>query len=170
MDSPIRIISFQRCLSLDLTYTPYGFFCRSQHTSLVGFAGQRCDAVSGLYPLGNGRRMYSPTVSRFTSPDGLSPFDRGGMNAYAYCSGDPVNYVDPSGRNRYSAWAQARQDRHKLDSFALDKAKFPRSLRPQLEHFRQTAKKSTKADFQVRLLLRVYIRSIICIMRTISGI
>ena len=35
---------------------------------------------------------------RFNSPDQLSPFDAGGLNAYAYCSGDPVNRSDPSGR------------------------------------------------------------------------
>ena len=34
---------------------------------------------------------------RFYSPDSLSPFDAGGLNSYAYCSGDPLNYSDPSG-------------------------------------------------------------------------
>jgi hypothetical protein len=27
----------------------------------------------------------------------LSPFDEGGINAYAYCGGEPINCVDPSG-------------------------------------------------------------------------
>ena len=35
---------------------------------------------------------------RFNSPDTLSPFGKGGINAYAYCAGDPVNRSDPSGR------------------------------------------------------------------------
>ncbi|KPZ22499.1 RHS repeat-associated core domain-containing protein, partial [Pseudomonas syringae group genomosp. 3] len=30
-------------------------------------------------------------------PDSLSPFGKGGLNAYAYCAGDPVNRSDPSG-------------------------------------------------------------------------
>ena len=141
MDCYLRNVSFQSRANLDLAYTPYGFSCLSQHPSSVGFAGQWRDAVSGLYPLGNGRRMYSPSVSRFTSPDVSSPFGNGGMNVYAYCSGEPVNYIDPSGLNRYGAWAQVRQGRHRSDSRALSAPKFPMSLRPQLEHFRQTVKK-----------------------------
>lgn len=35
---------------------------------------------------------------RFNSPDSLSPFGRGGLNPYAYCLGDPVNFSDPTGR------------------------------------------------------------------------
>lgn len=38
---------------------------------------------------------------RFISPDNLSPFSRGGCNSYAYCEGDPINYIDHSGHNRY---------------------------------------------------------------------
>ncbi|RMU75656.1 hypothetical protein ALP24_200133 [Pseudomonas syringae pv. aptata] len=34
---------------------------------------------------------------RFNSPDSMSPFGKGGMNAYAYCAGDPVNRSDPTG-------------------------------------------------------------------------
>lgn len=31
------------------------------------------------------------------APDTLSPFSEGGLNAYVYCEGDPVNHLDPSG-------------------------------------------------------------------------
>ena len=34
---------------------------------------------------------------RFNSPDSLSPFGEGGVNAYGYCEGDPVNRADPGG-------------------------------------------------------------------------
>ena len=34
---------------------------------------------------------------RFHSRDSLSPFGKGGLNGYAYCAGDPVNRIDPSG-------------------------------------------------------------------------
>lgn len=33
----------------------------------------------------------------FQSPDSQSPFGAGGLNCYAYCAGDPVNFSDPSG-------------------------------------------------------------------------
>jgi len=40
--------------------------------------------------LGNGYRAYNPILKRFNSPDSLSPFGKGGLNAYSYCVGDPV--------------------------------------------------------------------------------
>jgi RHS repeat-associated protein len=52
---------------------------------------------TGWYLLGE--RPYNPTLRRFLAPDRASPFDRGGINRYAYCSGDPVNRIDPSGRS-----------------------------------------------------------------------
>jgi len=35
---------------------------------------------------------------RFLSADNLSPFGQGGLNSYAYCAGNPINYIDPSGK------------------------------------------------------------------------
>ena len=37
---------------------------------------------------------------RFNSPDGMSPFGLGGLNAYSYCQQDPINHQDPSGNSR----------------------------------------------------------------------
>lgn len=65
--------------------------------SLTGFNGQRPDPISGYYHLGNGYRACSPVLGRFTCPDNISPFGAGGINPYAYCTGDPVNRTDPSG-------------------------------------------------------------------------
>lgn len=64
---------------------------------LPGFNGERPDPVSGSYHLGNGYRAYNPVLKRFNCPDSLSPFGAGGINPYAYCAGDPVNHIDPSG-------------------------------------------------------------------------
>ena len=79
-------------------YSPYGHRpAEGGLFSLAGFNGEQLDAVTGLYLLGNGYRAYSPTLMRFTSPDSMSPFGAGGLNAYAYCLGDPVNRIDPTG-------------------------------------------------------------------------
>lgn len=80
-------------------YSSYGY--RSPEgglSSLLAFNGERRDPLTGHYLLGNGYRAFNPVLMRFNSPDGLSPFGRGGVNAYAYCQGDPINRVDPTGR------------------------------------------------------------------------
>lgn len=77
-------------------YAPYGFYCHSS-VSRLAYTGQLRDAVSGCYNLGNGYRAYSPSLMRFKAADSLSPFDKGGLNAYAYCGGDPVNRTDTNG-------------------------------------------------------------------------
>ncbi len=80
-------------------YSVYGHDPKLPSTlTLLGFNGEAFTLVSGCYALGNGYRSFNPTLMRFTSPDRLSPFGKGGVNAYCYCSCDPVNNVDPSGR------------------------------------------------------------------------
>lgn len=79
-------------------YSPYGHRAvQAASFSAPGFSGEWLDPLSGLYLPGNGYRAYSPTLMRFLSPDNLSPFGTGGLNPYAYCSGDPINRVDPTG-------------------------------------------------------------------------
>jgi RHS repeat-associated protein len=80
-------------------YSPYGHrHLESGSSSLLGFTGEAVDAQTGHYLLGNGHRAFNPVLMRFNSPDSLSPFGRGGLNPYAYCLGDPVNFIDPTGR------------------------------------------------------------------------
>lgn len=84
--------------SSSLAYTPYGHRpAENGLLSLLGFNGERPDPVTGHYHLGNGYRQFNPVLMRFNSPDSWSPFGEGGLNAYGYCSGDPVNKVDPNG-------------------------------------------------------------------------
>ena len=80
-------------------HAPYGYHLPDQ--GVLGFNGEQLDPVTEHYHLGNGYRAFIPSLMRFNSPDSLSPFDQGGLNAYAYCQGDPVNYQDPSG---HSLW------------------------------------------------------------------
>ncbi|WP_419735447.1 RHS repeat-associated core domain-containing protein [Pseudomonas sp. COR18] len=81
-----------------MAYTPYGHRTpTSGLLSLLGFNGEQPDPVTGHYLLGNGYRAFNPVLMRFNSPDSLSPFDKGGINAYAYCGLNPVGNIDPTG-------------------------------------------------------------------------
>jgi RHS repeat-associated protein len=86
-----------------IAYSPYGHRPSGRDVfSLLGFTGERPDPVTGHYPLGKGYRSYNPVLMRFNQPDSLSPFGEGGVNAYAYCQGDPVNWSDPTGHIKLS--------------------------------------------------------------------
>ncbi|MBV4531572.1 hypothetical protein HU719_009140 [Pseudomonas sp. SWRI107] len=79
-------------------YTAYGQNPAPQSARpLCGFNGEYYEATSACYLLGNGYRAYSPALMRFHSPDSWAPFGSGRVNAYAYCSADPINHCDPSG-------------------------------------------------------------------------
>lgn len=78
------------------SYGPYGYQS-ARPTTVLGFNAAWFDPVSQTYQLGNGHRSYHPQLRRFISADVLSPFGLGGVNAYAYCSNDPINRYDPSG-------------------------------------------------------------------------
>lgn len=81
-----------------LAYSPYGHRTPENGLlSLLGFNGERPDPLTGWYLLGNGYRAFNPVLMRFNSPDSWSPFGEGGLNAYGYCAGDPVNRTDPTG-------------------------------------------------------------------------
>jgi RHS repeat-associated protein len=94
-----------------LAYTPYGHRVPENGLfSLLGFNGERPDPVTGHYLLGNGYRAFNPVLMRFNSQDSWSPFGEGGLNAYAYCVGDPVNKGDSSGHVPVtSVWARIRK-------------------------------------------------------------
>lgn len=83
-----------------IAYSPYGHnHGENGLTSILGFNGERPDPVTGNYLLGNGYRAFNPGLMRFNSPDSLSPFGKGGINAYTYCLGDPINLDDRTGRS-----------------------------------------------------------------------
>lgn len=82
--------------TLTSTYGAYGERVPST-AARTAFAGEMGEAGTGFYLLG--ARFYSTTLRRFLAPDRASPFGRGGINRYTYCSGDPINRIDPNGRS-----------------------------------------------------------------------
>ncbi len=80
------------------SYTVYGY-AWPLPSSLIGFKGEYADLELKHYQLGAGHRLYSPILMRFLAADIKSPFEQGGINAYAYCGGDPVNRIDPTGQS-----------------------------------------------------------------------
>jgi RHS repeat-associated protein len=104
-------------------YSAYGEDQPGSRSSTLGYTGQYHDPLTPGYQLGNGYRAYLPALMRFTGPDSLSPFGAGGINAYAYCSGDPVNHADPSGHFNLdviaqdwgTAWRAIGRDLHAAD-------------------------------------------------------
>jgi len=77
-------------------YAAYGAAPRVSARARTRYAGAVEEASTGWYVLDE--RPYDPKLRRFLAPDSNSPFDRGGLNRYAYCGGDPISRIDPTGR------------------------------------------------------------------------
>ena len=58
----------------------------------IRYTGQQYDGVSGQYYLR--ARFYNPSLGRIMQED---PYRGDGLNLYAYCQNNPVNYYDPNG-------------------------------------------------------------------------
>ncbi|MGE8061569.1 RHS repeat-associated core domain-containing protein [Pseudomonas sp. NPDC089547] len=101
-------------MSVPRTYGPFGQHDNEAYQApMPGFNGEWYDPLTGTYALGLGYRSYSPTLMRFVGPDELSPFLEGGLNTYAYCKNDPVNYRDGTGHAPTPAQLQAGRRRLK---------------------------------------------------------
>ncbi|WP_312269366.1 RHS repeat-associated core domain-containing protein [Pseudescherichia sp.] len=83
-------------------YSAFGNSNNSANSTLPGYNGERQDPLTGVSHLGNGYRAYNPILMRFNCPDSESPFGVGGINSYAYCENDPVNFSDPSGHGIFT--------------------------------------------------------------------
>lgn len=91
-----------------MAYTAYGHLSATRFPSTaLGFNGEFREPHTRWYLLGNGYRAYNPVLMRFHSPDKLSPFEAGGLNAYMYCAADPINQKDPTGRFAIAVVASA---------------------------------------------------------------
>ncbi|WHS61827.1 RHS repeat-associated core domain-containing protein [Pseudomonas sp. G2-4] len=90
-----------------IAYSAYGH--RMDDASVrspLGYNGERRETQTGWYLLGNGYRVFNPLLMRFHSPDSLSPFGKGGLNAYMYCVGDPINNLDPTGHTVFGFFSR----------------------------------------------------------------
>ncbi|MFJ3369099.1 RHS repeat-associated core domain-containing protein [Pseudomonas sp. NPDC086251] len=83
-----------------MAYSPYGYQSAQRGgKTRLGFNGELLEMKPEWYLLGNGYRAYNTLFMRFHSPDSLSPFGKGGLNAYGYCGGEPVMNSDPTGQS-----------------------------------------------------------------------
>ena len=97
-----------------MAYSAFGFQSAEQEeVPRLGFNGQFREALN-WYFLGNGYRVYNSRLMRFHSPDSWSPFGEGGLNAYMYCAGDPVNFSDPTGHMPINFFKKINPPRHRV--------------------------------------------------------
>ena len=74
----------------------------STHTAMQPFkyGAKELDMTHGWHTYDFGARIYDPTLARWLSPDPMMekyyPW-----SPYVYCGNDPVNAVDPNGRDWY---------------------------------------------------------------------
>ena len=73
----------------------YNLITESVYGNRFLFQGREYDYDTALYYFR--ARWYEPETGRWLSPDpiGIS----GGLNLYAFCGNDPVNFVDPEGES-----------------------------------------------------------------------
>lgn len=91
-----------------LRYSPFGVRPAAGGIS-SGFNGQWFERLPQGYLPGAGYRLYAPSLARLSAADRLSPFGAGGINSYAWCNADPVNFNDPTGRSPARIWAGLRK-------------------------------------------------------------
>jgi RHS repeat-associated protein len=78
-----------------------------------GFAGGLYDADTGLVRFG--ARDYDAVTGRWTAKDPLL-FGGGDTNLYRYCYGDPVNWVDTTGRSPWQPVPGHKQWEYRADN------------------------------------------------------
>lgn len=88
--------SATRCATLKWRHQTYAFASGVQNDTLSGWFGQllvgNADGGGLLY---RRNRYLDASTGRFTQEDPIGI--AGGLNAYAFAAGDPVNYSDPFG-------------------------------------------------------------------------
>ena len=109
---------------------PYGDWNTNADVQLLKFLGKEWDHQHGLDLYDFGARLYDPAVGRWTTMDPLCE-KYYSVSPYAYCHNNPVNRIDPDGKdvliwyqdargnNRYFVF-NGTQKRVPNNSFVLD--------------------------------------------------
>ena len=93
--------SWGKCTVFDGEGNRLDYATNPNHIAFINpfrYRGYYYDDETGLYYLQT--RYYDPDTGRFVSPDTPDYLDAettGGLNLYAYCLNDPINYYDPTG-------------------------------------------------------------------------
>ncbi len=101
ISSIVGVVSATGTVSDRYAYDPYGNVTASSGTvaNPWQFAGGYYDTSTGLIKFGT--RYYSPGTSSWTQQDSIAGTIQSpsAVNRYPYAGDDPVNNVDPSGKN-----------------------------------------------------------------------
>jgi RHS repeat-associated protein len=103
-------------------YYPYGgmtSISTGQGEQQFKYNGKEYDPMHGLNEYDYGARQYDPARAQFTTMDPLCE-KYYHISPYAYCGGNPVNAVDPDGRDWYKYNGQY-QWRDSFDPYYTDK-------------------------------------------------
>jgi len=98
---PIAMSDGTKTLVAQWKWLPFGGLHQFTGTQEIDlrFPGQSLHAETGLHY--NWHRHYDPTIGRYTQADPLGLID--GPNRYAYVKNDPLQLVDPDGRESQSS-------------------------------------------------------------------
>ena len=87
-----------------MNYYPSGLqFCNNVTDSDVQtrrYNGKELDRMHGLNTYDYGARQYNPVTARWDRMDPLCE-KYYGVSPYAYCAGNPMNFIDPDGKKVY---------------------------------------------------------------------
>ena len=118
--------------------------CNEKVPNRFKFNGQQYDPITQQYYLR--ARYYNPVIGRFTQED---TYRGDGLNLYAYCAGNPVYYVDPSGHIICE----------KIANILIDKVKNNKATRNEqkklVAYLTKKSKKYTLEDDEEEILERI---------------
>ena len=90
---------------------PWGDTSTNQGLQPFKYNGKELDRIHALNWYDYGARWYDPAMYLFTSRDPMCE-KYYHISPYAYCGGNPVNYVDPDGRKQTLLGCQSAGSRY----------------------------------------------------------